>query len=93
MRVMPAQKPKLVRDQSPPPEHDGEVGVLAAMTHGGKSNWLRVGVATVELGHGRPMLRVHLGAIPDDRDLYIPLGDVLTLCDGRQLTDSALGQA
>lgn len=96
MSFAQGRQPKLhlIRDQPPPPEQKGEVGVLAAMRRNGRNSWLRVGVATVEPGHaGQMMLCVHLGALPDDRELYIPLGDVMALCGGPFLSERDVGHA
>jgi hypothetical protein len=60
--------------------------VLAAMSLGDRTQWLRVGVAHIEPGLGESeILCIQLGAIPMDRLLYIPLGDVLA-CSGKGRT-------
>src|SRR5579872_763068 len=47
-------RPRLVRPllatHLPPPEPSGDIGVLAAMRMGDRTQWLRVGVARVEPG-------------------------------------------
>lgn len=80
-RPHPHHDRPLVATEPPPPEPTGDIGVLASMDLGDRTQWLRVGVAHVEVGHaGAEVLCVQLGAIPVDRQLYIPLGDVLACC-------------
>jgi hypothetical protein len=66
--------------------------MLASMNTGDRSQWLRVGVAHVEAGIGESeILCVHLGAIPMDHWLYIPLGDVLASRIKRQPQEQMSG--
>lgn len=84
------------RPASPPfvPESQG-LSVLARLSLAGQAEWLRVGRA--DLHHdpaGRPLLRICLGAIPDDRFLYIPLRELLELAhDLQSLAQPAAGHA
>lgn len=58
----------------------GSLSVLARLHHVRRREWLRIGIA--ELLHepsGEVHVRIHLGAVPDDRYLYIPLRDLLVL--------------
>lgn len=78
----------------PPPEPTGDIGVLASMNVGDHTQWLRVGIAHVEVGqNGAKVLCVQLGAIPIDRQLYIPLGDVLACCRAECLDHGPDGSA
>jgi hypothetical protein len=78
-RSRPRLVPSLSPTQPPPPEPPGDIGVLSVMKLDNRTQWLRVGIARVEAGPGESkILRIELGAIPTDRLLYIPLGDVLT---------------
>jgi hypothetical protein len=62
------------------------------MTSGGRPQWLRVGVAHVEEGlHGDRILCVELGAVPVDRRMYIPLGEVLACCSAPQAGEEPVG--
>lgn len=55
------------------------VVVEAIAEIGGRRVWLDVGVGYVEHLEGRRRLCLHLGALPCDGRLYIPLADVLLL--------------
>jgi hypothetical protein len=81
-RAPESTRPRLIHSSDagcpPPPEPPGDIGVLSTMKLGDRTQWLRVGVARVEAGPGGAgILCVQLGAIPMDRLLYIPMGDVL----------------